>query len=190
MAENGSSSRSSITKLRAAAPMRARVGASISARIASASAPTSRPRTRKPVTPSTISSCGPPWSETTTGRPDACASSGALPQVSVVLGKSLTSDDAYAIDSSAPSRKPVNVAGSLAFGVLAGLARSRGLLGPAQESILLVGLLGGFTTYSSFAFQTVELLSASRPIAAAAYVVATNVAALAAVWAGLRLAGA
>ena len=84
----------------------------------------------------------------------------------------------------------VNVAGSLAFGVLAGLARSRGLLGPVQESILLVGLLGGFTTYSSFAFQTVELLAAGRPVAAAAYVLATNAAALAAVWAGLRLGGA
>jgi CrcB protein len=74
--------------------------------------------------------------------------------------------------------------------VLAGLARSRGLLGPVQESILLVGLLGGFTTYSSFAFQTVELLAAGRPVAAAAYVLATNAAALAAVWAGLRLGGA
>jgi len=84
----------------------------------------------------------------------------------------------------------VNAAGSLAFGVLAGLARSRGLLAPAQESILLVGLLGGFTTYSSFAFQTVELFAAGRPVAAAAYVLATNAAALAAVWAGLRLAGA
>jgi CrcB protein len=84
----------------------------------------------------------------------------------------------------------VNVAGSCAFGVLAGLARSRGLLGPVQESILLVGLLGGFTTYSSFAFQTVELLAAGRPVAAAAYVLATNAAALAAVWAGLRLGGA
>ena len=71
----------------------------------------------------------------------------------------------------------VNVAGSFAFGVLAGLARSR-------------GLLGGFTTYSSFAFQTVELLAAGRPVAAAAYVLATNAAALAAVWAGLRLGGA
>ena len=57
----------------------------------------------------------------------------------------------------------VNVAGSFAFGVLAGLARSRGLLGPVQESILLVGLLGGFTTYSSFAFQTVVVGERSVP---------------------------
>jgi fluoride ion exporter CrcB/FEX len=33
------------------------------------------------------------------------------------------------------------------------------------------------------------MLETGRPLAAAAYIVATNVAALAAVWAGLRLAG-
>jgi len=81
----------------------------------------------------------------------------------------------------------VNVAGSLAFGVIAGLARSRGLFGPAQETILLVGLLGGFTTYSSFAFQSVELLDQGRVVAAAVYVAATTTLALAGVWLGLRL---
>jgi fluoride ion exporter CrcB/FEX len=35
----------------------------------------------------------------------------------------------------------------------------------------------------------VELLEGGRPLTAAAYVVGTNVAALAAVWAGLRIAG-
>lgn len=80
----------------------------------------------------------------------------------------------------------VNVAGSFAFGVLAGLARSRGLLGPVQESILLVGLLGGFTTYSSFAFQSVEMAEAGRGPAAAAYVAATTLLGLAAAWCGLR----
>jgi hypothetical protein len=60
---------------------------------------------------------------------------------------------------------------------------------PSLESILLVGLLGGFTSYSTFAFHSVEMLETGRPLAAAAYIVATNVAALAAVWAGLRLAG-
>jgi CrcB protein len=81
----------------------------------------------------------------------------------------------------------VNVAGSFAFGVICGLAKSRSGLTTAHETILLVGLLGGFTTYSSFAFQSVELAEAGRPFAAAAYVVATNALALAATWAGLRL---
>jgi CrcB protein len=83
----------------------------------------------------------------------------------------------------------MNVAGSLAFGLIVGLARTRGTLGISTETILLVGLLGGFTTFSSYAFQSVELLEGGRPLTAAAYVVGTNVAALAAVWAGLRIAG-
>jgi len=84
----------------------------------------------------------------------------------------------------------VNVLGSFAFGAIVGLARVRGGMPVGVEVILLVGLLGGFTTYSSFAFQTVEMLEGGRLLAALGYVVATNVAALAAVWAGLRLAGA
>ncbi len=81
----------------------------------------------------------------------------------------------------------VNVIGSFAFGAIFALTRSRGLLSTAQETILLVGLLGGFTTYSSFAFQSVEMLEAGRTMPALAYIVGSNAAAFAAVWAGLRL---
>ena len=83
----------------------------------------------------------------------------------------------------------MNVAGSLVFGLIVGLARTRGTIGVATETILLVGLLGGFTTFSSYAFQSVEMLEGGRPLTAAAYVIGTNIAALAAVWAGLRIAG-
>jgi|694.fasta_scaffold104093_3 CrcB protein len=81
----------------------------------------------------------------------------------------------------------VNVIGSFAFGAIVALARSRGSLSTAQETIIFVGLLGGFTTYSSFAFQSVEMLEAGRVVPAVAYVVGTTLAALFAVWAGLRL---
>lgn len=81
----------------------------------------------------------------------------------------------------------VNLIGSFAFGSIAGLAQSRQLLTTAQQSILLVGLLGGFTTYSSFAFQSVEMLNQGRIVAAAVYVTATTTLALGAAWAGLRL---
>ena len=84
----------------------------------------------------------------------------------------------------------INVIGSFAFGAIVALARSRGSLSTAQETVVLVGLLGGFTTYSSFAFQSVEMLEAGRFVPAAAYVVGTTAAALLAVWAGLRLCSA
>jgi len=83
----------------------------------------------------------------------------------------------------------VNVAGSLAFGLLAGFIRTRGNISVSLEMILLVGLMGGFTTFSSYAFQSVEMLMSGRVIPAVAYVVATNVAALLAVWVGLRITG-
>ena len=83
----------------------------------------------------------------------------------------------------------MNVAGSLAFGLIVGLGRARGSMTVGTETILLVGLLGGFTTFSSYAFQSVELLEGGRPLSAAAYVIGTNVASLAAVWAGLRITG-
>jgi CrcB protein len=80
-----------------------------------------------------------------------------------------------------------NGTGSVGGGAIAGYARARGGLPSGLETILLVGLLGGFTTYSSFAFQSVEMLDAGRIMPAAAYVVGTTVAALLAAWAGLRL---
>lgn len=81
----------------------------------------------------------------------------------------------------------VNVAGSFAFGAITGFFRTRGALPGGLETILLVGLLGGFTTYSSYAFQSLELIEHGRAAAALGYVVATNACALAAVWVGLRL---
>lgn len=83
----------------------------------------------------------------------------------------------------------VNVAGSLAFGLLVGLARTRGTITVGLETILLIGLMGGFTTFSSYAFQSMEMLTGGRAVQAVAYVVVTNVAALVAVWLGLQIAG-
>ncbi len=83
----------------------------------------------------------------------------------------------------------VNALGSLLFGVVSAVGTSRLGLSPAWQAIILVGLLGGFTTYSSFAIQSVEMLAHGRVVAAAGYVMATNLLALAAAWAGLRLAG-
>jgi CrcB protein len=83
----------------------------------------------------------------------------------------------------------VNVAGSFAFGLIYGLSESRQAVPPAWQPIILAGLLGGFTTYSSFAFQSLSLLTGGRLVTAGCYLAATTALALAAVWAGLRLAG-
>ncbi|MGY2127913.1 fluoride efflux transporter FluC [Blastococcus sp. SYSU DS0617] len=65
----------------------------------------------------------------------------------------------------------VNVAGCLLLGLLIGLvgAGSPSWLRP----FLGTGVLGGFTTYSAFAVETVQLTDAGRPGLAAGYVAAS-----------------
>ncbi len=51
----------------------------------------------------------------------------------------------------------VNLIGCLAIGLLAGLAESRQVIGPELRVFLLIGVLGGFTTFSTFAYEGFEL---------------------------------
>jgi CrcB protein len=52
----------------------------------------------------------------------------------------------------------VNLVGCAMIGLLTGLADGRGVLGPDLRLFLIVGVLGGFTTYSSFGLEAFELL--------------------------------
>jgi CrcB protein len=80
----------------------------------------------------------------------------------------------------------VNVVGSFVFGLIFALARTRAM--PTEQVVvLLVGLLGGFTTYSSFAFQSAEMLSGGRLAVALGYMLATNLLGIGAVWVGMRI---
>jgi CrcB protein len=82
----------------------------------------------------------------------------------------------------------VNVAGCLAIGVLSELAEARGFLTPDMRALLLVGLLGGFTTFSTFANETVATLRDGAYPLALASVAASVGLCLAAVWAGRLVA--
>ena len=83
----------------------------------------------------------------------------------------------------------VNVVGSFLYGLVYAWAKSRGTIPPSLEVVLLVGFLGGFTTFSSFAFQASEMLLAGRVGSALAYVLAMNLVGFAAAWAGIRIGG-
>jgi len=78
----------------------------------------------------------------------------------------------------------VNVAGCLLIGFLAGLMELRQQLGPSQRLFLLIGVLGGFTTFSTFAYETLELAHASEMARALANVGAHVLLGLAAAWIG------
>ena len=52
----------------------------------------------------------------------------------------------------------VNLLGCLAIGVVTGLTESRQLVGPEIRMFLLIGILGAFTTFSTFSYESVMLL--------------------------------
>ncbi len=78
----------------------------------------------------------------------------------------------------------VNVLGSLAIGALSELADEHHLLTPETHGLLVVGLLGGFTTFSAFANDTVNGFRGGFTAMAIANVVVSVVTCLAAVWLG------
>jgi len=82
----------------------------------------------------------------------------------------------------------VNVIGCLVLGLLGGLAEVRGVLSAATRLFLFIGVLGGFTTFSTLAFETVALADGSQMLRAAANVAAHVVLGLGAAWLGVHAA--
>ena len=80
----------------------------------------------------------------------------------------------------------VNATGSCAIGVLAALAThgERPLIGGDARAFLIVGVLGGFTTFSSFSLETLTLARGGQLGAASANVLLSVVVCLVAVWLG------
>lgn len=78
----------------------------------------------------------------------------------------------------------VNVAGCLAIGVLTGAAQSRVALPAELRVFLVVGILGGFTTFSAFGNETMMLVRADAHWRALANVALNVVVGLSAVWIG------
>ena len=82
----------------------------------------------------------------------------------------------------------INVSGSFLIGLLAELFEARLLVSPTTRIALLTGVLGGYTTFSSFAFETFSLVRDGQIGLAALNVSASMMLGLGAVWLGIRLA--
>jgi CrcB protein len=78
----------------------------------------------------------------------------------------------------------VNVIGCLVIGVLSELADSRGFLSADARACAVIGVLGGFTTFSAFGNETVNLLRDRDWALAGANVASNVVLGLLAVWIG------
>ena len=81
----------------------------------------------------------------------------------------------------------VNLVGSFMIGLLLIWFQGRLPISDVLRTGILVGLLGGFTTYSAFSMEAVNMMMAGLYGRASAYVVVTVVVCLTGTWAGVIL---
>ncbi len=81
----------------------------------------------------------------------------------------------------------VNLLGCLVIGAFAGLAESRQLFGPEFRAFALIGILGGFTTFSTFGYETLAMIRGDEYIRAVANVGIHVILGLGLVWLGYSL---
>jgi CrcB protein len=81
----------------------------------------------------------------------------------------------------------VNVIGCFVIGVLAALVEHHDLFSSSVRLLLFTGLLGGFTTFSAFGYESVFLLRRGLLSIATGYVLLSIVCGLGAVFAGIKL---
>lgn len=87
-----------------------------------------------------------------------------------------------------------NVSGSLVLAAVMVLILETGALGRGRieryaRPFLAIGVLGGYTTFSTFAAETIALTRSGATPVAVAYVTASLAVGLVAVWVGLRIGG-
>ena len=82
----------------------------------------------------------------------------------------------------------VNVTGCLLIGLLMVVIFELTAPHRLVRPFLAIGVLGGYTTFSTYAVDVYELLMADHPLLAVSYLVTTPVLALVATWAGMAAA--
>jgi len=82
----------------------------------------------------------------------------------------------------------INMGGSFIIGVLAEIASPTGRLTPETRvfttQLMMVGLCGGFTTFSSFSLQTLQLLQDGQWLYAGGNIILSVIICMVAVWLG------
>ena len=81
----------------------------------------------------------------------------------------------------------VNVVGCLPIGFLGGLVETRQVFGPQSRLFLFIGVLGSFTTFSTFAYETLALTQQADFFRASFNVLIQIVLCLACVWGGFAV---
>lgn len=78
----------------------------------------------------------------------------------------------------------VNIVGCFLAGLLFYLLQERNLVDPTTRAVVMIGFLGGFTTFSSFGLQTFTLLRDGEFWFASLNIIGSNLLGLLMVWAG------
>lgn len=78
----------------------------------------------------------------------------------------------------------INMLGAFAISVIVALAAKGKGLDPRLALMLKVGVCGGFTTFSTFAFEAFDLMQTGHAVSAIVYMVLSMVLGLLAVWLG------
>ncbi|MDG2242022.1 MAG: fluoride efflux transporter CrcB [Rhodospirillaceae bacterium] len=84
----------------------------------------------------------------------------------------------------------VNVVGSFIMGVLVTAIALRWSVGQTGQAFLMVGLLGGFTTFSAFSLDVASLIERNAVLSAGGYIVGSVVLSIGALFAGMAMARA
>jgi len=81
----------------------------------------------------------------------------------------------------------VNVIGCLLIGLLGGLVENKELFHPGTRLFILVGMLGAFTTFSTFGYETLSLIRSGEFLLAGVNVAVQVILGIAAVWLGYTI---
>ena len=81
----------------------------------------------------------------------------------------------------------INVIGCFLFGILFGLIGRSGMLSPKLNALLIVGFCGGFTTFSTFSFESFSLANTGEVMVSLFYMAASVIIGFLAVWVGLMI---
>lgn len=80
-----------------------------------------------------------------------------------------------------------NILGSLVIGLLIGFFSRNGLSHPDLKLLFIVGFCGGYTTFSAFSLESINLFQAGNSSLAFIYISVSVLISLLAVWAGLSV---
>lgn len=81
----------------------------------------------------------------------------------------------------------VNILGCFLIGLIMYWVNYRGLFSPNLRIFLIVGILGSFTTFSAFAYESLEMLLDQRILAALSNILLHLVICIGAVWAAMMV---